>query len=54
MDWKRASDDIRKYCNLASSPVAVRLLKDVKELSTIKGLKQLQATAPCHMAAYAR
>ncbi len=30
------------------------LLKDVRELSVVKGLKQLQATAPCHMAAYAR
>ena len=54
VDWKRVSGDIRKYCNLASSPVSVTLLKNVKELSAIKGLKQLQATAPCHMAAYAR
>lgn len=53
-DWKRASGEIRRFCNLASAPVAVKLLKQVKELSEIRGLKQLQATAPCHMAAYAR
>jgi uncharacterized protein (DUF169 family) len=53
-DWKRDSGEIRRYCNLASAPVAVKLLKQVKELTEIKGLKQLQATAPCHMAAYAR
>jgi len=53
-DWRRVSGEIRRYCNLASAPVAVKLLKQVKELSNIKGLKQLQATAPCHMAAYAR
>jgi uncharacterized protein (DUF169 family) len=53
-DWKRASGEIRRYCNLASTPVAVMLLKQIKELTEIKGLKQLLATAPCHMAAYAR
>jgi uncharacterized protein (DUF169 family) len=53
-DWKRDSGEIRRYCNLASAPVAVKLLRQVKELTEIKGLKQLQATAPCHMAAYAR
>jgi len=53
-NWGRISGDIRKYCNLASAPVAVTLLKQAKELSEVKGLRQLQATAPCHMAAYAR
>lgn len=53
-DWRKVSGELRRYCNLASAPVSVRLLKDVKELAQIKGLRQLQATAPCHMAAYAR
>jgi len=53
-DWRRVSGEIRRYCNLAAAPVSVKLLQDVKELSGIKGLKQLTATAPCHMAAYAR
>ena len=54
MDWKRIAGEIRRYCNLASAPVAVKLLEQAKDLSAIEGLRQLQDTAPCHMAAYAR
>lgn len=53
-DWKRTSAELRKYCNLAAAPVSVRLVGDVKELAAVPGLRQLQATAPCHMAALAR
>jgi len=53
-DWKKASAAIRKATNLACSPIAVMLLPDVKQISEMKGVRQLQATAPCQMAAWAR
>ncbi|MEM0449358.1 MAG: DUF169 domain-containing protein [Methanomassiliicoccales archaeon] len=53
-DWKKVCADLRRYCNLAAYPIAIRLIPDVKELAKIQGLRQLHATAPCHMAALAR
>lgn len=53
-DWKKTAGEIRRHCNLAPSPVAVKMLRQAQDLAAIKGLRQLQATAPCHMAAYSR
>jgi len=53
-DWKKASSELKKYTNLPTSPVAVKLLASAGELGGIKGLRQLQNTAPCQMAAWAR
>ncbi|HTY46833.1 MAG TPA: DUF169 domain-containing protein [Methanomassiliicoccales archaeon] len=53
-DWKKIAADIRRYVNLAASPVAVKLLPNVTSLAELKGVRQLQNTAPCQMAAWAR
>jgi len=53
-DWKKVSEELRKRTNLATSPVATRLLKSAAELRRMKGLRQLTNTAPCQMAAWAR
>jgi uncharacterized protein (DUF169 family) len=53
-DWKRVSADLKRYTNLPSSPVAVKMLASSAEMQAIKGLRQLTSTAPCQMAAWAR
>lgn len=53
-DWRKASAALRKATNLACSPIAVLLLPDIKALASMKGVRQLQATAICQMAAWAR
>lgn len=53
-DWNRVSAAIKKATNLACSPIAVMLLQDIKQLTQMKSVRQLQATAPCQMAAWAR
>ena len=54
MDWKKASAAIRRHLNLATTPVAVKMLESTLMMMDIKGLRQLRDTAPCHMATWAR
>ncbi len=54
MDWKKASMTIRRHLNLATAPVAVKMLESTLMMMDIKGLRQLKDTAPCHMATWAR
>ena len=45
---------IRRHLNLATAPVAVKMLESTLMMMDIKGLRQLRDTAPCHMATWAR
>ncbi len=54
MDWKKASTSIKRHLNLATDPVAVKMLNSTLKMMDIKGLRQLRDTAPCHMATWAR
>ncbi len=54
MEWKKASIAIRRHLNLATDPVAVKMLESTLMMREIKGLRQLRDTAPCHMATWAR
>jgi uncharacterized protein (DUF169 family) len=54
MDWKKASMSIKRHLNLATDPVAVKLLQSTLLMMDINGLRQLRDTAPCHMATWAR
>jgi uncharacterized protein (DUF169 family) len=52
--WKDASDQIRRATNMATSPVAVSLLRDAGGLLDLRTVEMVSNTALCHMIARAR
>jgi uncharacterized protein (DUF169 family) len=54
MDWAKVSADLRRYTNLATDPVGVRMVRTSKELIEIEDAKLLTKTALCQMALMAR
>jgi len=51
---KAISEELRGKVCLPAYPVGVKLLEKPRELLEFRGMRQLTATAPCHMAAIAR
>jgi len=53
-NWKKTSSTLKAATNLGCSPIAVKLVPSISMLKGWQGVRQLQNTAPCQMAAWAR